>query len=263
MLKAILTVEVLALVAAGMFLAHRWWGGGSDARTLSHPTLAADARAAAPITPHPPSPLRAADTSPPAAGEPQGLPQPAPVVPPAAASRPASGAESLPPSRPAPAAEVRLSHLVSPRIVVDKSALRLTVFDGGRAVKTYRVAVGAAPGDKQREGDRRTPEGIFRVCVRNPHSQYVLSLGLDYPCIADAERGINAGLISEAQYRAIVEAARTGCRPPWNTPLGGEIMIHGRRDGRDETLGCVAMDDAAIRELYPLIPLGTEVEIRP
>ena len=52
-------------------------------------------------------------------------------------------------------------------------------------------------------------------------------------------------------------------KPPWNTKLGGEIMIHGGGTKRDWTEGCLALSDDDVEELYPLIPLGTPVEIRP
>lgn len=156
-----------------------------------------------------------------------------------------------------------LGQLAEPCVKVCKSRRVLTVYDGERPVKSYRVAVGSQPGDKQREGDRRTPEGELTVCVRNPNSRYVVSLGLSYPNEEDAARGLRDGLITQAQHDAIADAVRQDLPPPWDTPLGGEIMIHGCRGGRDTTLGCVAMEDDAIRELYPRLPLGTPVTILP
>jgi murein L,D-transpeptidase YafK len=156
-----------------------------------------------------------------------------------------------------------LSALRNPRIVVEKSRRRLSVYDGDRLVKQYIVATGGGRGDKAVEGDRCTPEGRFYVCNKNPRSQYVLALGLSYPNREDAARGLRDGLIDRKQHRLIVEAIRDRRRPPWNTPLGGEIMIHGRRDGREDTLGCIALDDDAIRELYPRVDVGTLVRIVP
>lgn len=156
-----------------------------------------------------------------------------------------------------------LGELSRPAIKICKSTGVMTVFDGDEAVKSYRVISGTAAGDKEQEGDRRTPEGVFRVVVRNPESKYVLSLGLDYPSAEDAERGLKAGLIDARQRDAIITAINRCRQPPWNTRLGGEIMIHGAKGDRPGTLGCVAMDDNAIRELYPRIPVGTVVEIFP
>ncbi|MFP4106572.1 MAG: murein L,D-transpeptidase family protein [Phycisphaerae bacterium] len=156
-----------------------------------------------------------------------------------------------------------LGHLRDPRIVVIKHRYELQVYDGNRLVKTYRAAVGSRRGDKSREGDRRTPEGRFKVCVKNPQSKFTLSLGLSYPNEEDAGRGLDSGLITQKQHDHIIYCIRNGMRPPWNTPLGGEIMIHGARNGRSGTLGCIALDDDAIRELYPRIDIGTEVIVKP
>lgn len=150
-----------------------------------------------------------------------------------------------------------------PRVLVEKSARRLTLYDGQAVVKVYRVCTGLAEGDKEKEGDKRTPEGQFYICYKNPESKYTLSMGLSYPNQEDAARGLRDGLISQAQHDAIVSAIGEGLQPPWDTPLGGEIMIHGAGGGRQGTLGCVGMDDNDIRELYAALPIGTPVEIRP
>ena len=131
------------------------------------------------------------------------------------------------------------------------------------------MAVGRGKGDKRIEGDLRTPEGEFFVCYKNPKSKYTLSLGLSYPREEDAARGLREGKITQKQHDAIVAAdrGRSFDANTWEdlckTPLGGEIMIHGARKGRDSTLGCVAMDDDAIRELYRILPFGTPVKIVP
>lgn len=177
------------------------------------------------------------------------------------ATAPSAPAEPTTPD-PAPR-DIPLPALANPRLLVEKSEHRLTVFDGDRPVKCYRCAIGGGRRDKTREGDRCTPEGEFYVCVKNPDSKYVLSLGLSYPNLEDAERGLRDGLISRAEYHAIRHAIRVRGVPPWKTALGGEIMIHGNGAGRDWTLGCVALEDDDIRELYPAIPTGTPVEIRP
>lgn len=154
--------------------------------------------------------------------------------------------------------------IASPRLVVHKAKRELLVFSGERLLKTYRVGLGLRPvPPKEREGDRATPEGSYVVCIRNPESTFTLSLGLDYPNAADADRGLKAGLITRAQHARIVESVRAGRCPPWNTTLGGEIFIHGSGSATDWTWGCVALDDDDIRELYPRIPVGTPVVIEP
>lgn len=158
---------------------------------------------------------------------------------------------------------VPLPRLRRPQVVVEKSAHRLTVYDGARPVRSYRAAVGSGKGDKVREGDRCTPEGEFIICVKNPKSRFTQALGLSYPNIEDARRGLRDGLITRRQHDAIVLAVRQGRRPPWKTPLGGEIMIHGGGAGRNWTDGCIALEDADILELYRALPVGTPVTILP
>jgi hypothetical protein len=154
--------------------------------------------------------------------------------------------------------------LIDPKLLAEKSRRTLTVFSDGRPVKTYRIALGSDPvKPKEREGDGSTPEGAFYVCLKNPESRYRLSLGLSYPSAPDAERGVREKLISKREEREILEAVRHYRKPPWNTKLGGEIMIHGGGTKRDWTEGCLALSDHDVEELYPLIPLGTPVEIRP
>ena len=166
-------------------------------------------------------------------------------------------------------------HLTSPRIVVTKSKNLLELFDGPAPVKTYPCLTGTNPGDKEMEGDRKTPEGHFRIIFKNPKSNYHLSLGLNYPRLEDAQRGLASGLISQAQYDAILAALNADLsqealqKPYWSTPLGGEIFIHGQANrpataqSKTSSAGCVVVSDLDIEELYEICPLNTPVEIRP
>ncbi len=152
--------------------------------------------------------------------------------------------------------------LKEPRVVVEKGARRLRLYAGGELVRVRRVALGFEPeGDKVRQGDGRTPEGEFFVCMKNERSKFYLSLGLSYPNAEDAERGLAAGLITRAQHRQIVSAVGAGRCPPWNTPLGGEIFIHGGGSSSDWTWGCVALENEDIKELFDALPLKTPVRI--
>ena len=154
--------------------------------------------------------------------------------------------------------------LERPCVVVHKAARSLELFDGERLVKTYRVALGTNPTDaKRKEGDGCTPEGIYYVCTKNDRSRFHLFLGLSYPNLDDADRGLRSGLIARAEHDAIAGAIAARKRPPWNTRLGGEIGLHGSGTGSDWTLGCVALADAEIEELFLLLSLGDEVVIEP
>jgi murein L,D-transpeptidase YafK len=135
------------------------------------------------------------------------------------------------------------------RIIVEKSARRLQLVQGGKVVREYRIALGFTPtGDKQRQGDGRTPEGVFRIDRRNDQSKYHLSLGLDYPQADDRAR------------------AKAGGYDP-----GGDIMIHGQPNSLpdhvaikgDWTAGCIAVTNAEMREIWAVTDSKTVVEVRP
>ncbi len=137
------------------------------------------------------------------------------------------------------------------RVLVEKADRRLTLMWKGTSVKSYRVALGRAPaGRKQCQGDNRTPEGLYRIDARNAASHYHRALHVSYPNSQD-----------------LTHAHRLRCAP------GGDIMIHGLPNGygwlgashrlHDWTLGCIAVTDAEIEEIWQAVPNGTVVEIRP
>ncbi|MBN1461560.1 MAG: L,D-transpeptidase family protein [Armatimonadetes bacterium] len=155
--------------------------------------------------------------------------------------------------------------LTAPRaVVIDKSARALGLYVDGRRVAAYPVGLGRHPeGAKLRQGDRRTPEGEYYICTRNGRSRFHLFLGLSYPGVQDADRAREEGLISARQTTAITEAIEAGSQPPWNTPLGGAIGIHGCGAQGDWTLGCIALDNEAMDELWDVLKLGDPVLIVP
>ncbi len=154
--------------------------------------------------------------------------------------------------------------LRNPEIQVFKARRQLELRAEGRVVRTYRVGLGLTPtGPKRRQGDRRTPEGRYFICNKNPRSQFYLSLQVNYPNAEDAARGLADGLITAAQHETIVRASGRKGIPPAGTRLGGEIFLHGRGSGSDWTWGCVALDDPDIKELYDAVPVGTPVRIFP
>ena len=140
---------------------------------------------------------------------------------------------------------------IADRVLVEKSARRLTLLRGNAALKTYRVALGHAPvGAKEYEGDQRTPEGIYSIDFHKPDSDYHLALHISYPEQRDIDRAATKGL-----------------------PAGSDIMIHGLPNGRnwigafhrrtDWTAGCIAVTDFEIEEIFRAVPDGTPIEIRP
>ena len=137
------------------------------------------------------------------------------------------------------------------KVLIEKQARRLTLISKSEVIKTYNIALGGNPvGPKEREGDNKTPEGIYFIDSRNGNSGYHLSLHISYPNELDKMR-----------------ARERGVYP------GGDIMIHGIKNGfspvgashaeRDWTQGCIAVTNQEMEEIYKLVPNGTLVEITP
>ena len=150
-------------------------------------------------------------------------------------------------------------------IYVSKRTKMLSLKQNGVLIAEYPVSLGAssAEGNKKVEGDMRTPSGEFYVCTRNDKSIAYLALGLSYPGIKDAERGYADGIITEAQRDEIIKANLAGQQPPWDTPLGGAIEIHGCRVPDGTTHGCVAVDNSNMDVLWSYCNLGVPVTIGP
>lgn len=150
-----------------------------------------------------------------------------------------------------------------PRVVVTKHIRTLQLYDGEEVVLTIPVVLGKNPGDKQREGDRATPEGEFYVCYKNPASKYHRFLGLSYPNAEDARRGLRDGLITQAEHDRILATIGSKQCPPWKTALGGEVGLHGPCPNVTWTHGCIAMSVDQIERLYDLLQIGDAVTIQP
>jgi murein L,D-transpeptidase YafK len=149
------------------------------------------------------------------------------------------------------------------RVVITKHSRTLTLFDGEEEVLKIPVVLGRNPGDKEREGDLATPEGEFSICYKNPDSEYHRFLGLSYPAVEDAERGLRDKLITPVEYNEIREAIAQKKCPPWKTALGGEVGLHGPSPNKTWTHGCIAMSVEQIERLYDLLDIGDEVTILP
>jgi len=160
------------------------------------------------------------------------------------------------------------------KIIIEKSRRVLGVYGNGVLLKEYGVSLGEQPaGDKEREGDRKTPEGEFYIAEKKKFTVYHNAFLLSYPNLENAKRGLASGLINRREYEAI-ETAINQCKiPPQNTGLGGDIEFHGGggiKEG-DWTWGCAALEDREVDELASFVEVGctkdgtykTKVIIRP
>jgi murein L,D-transpeptidase YafK len=146
------------------------------------------------------------------------------------------------------------------RLVVIKSRYRLDVLEGDHLLKAFPVALGLSPkGPKERSGDMKTPEGQYTLLPHLSSPGFGECFYICYPSPEDAERGLQRGLIGEAERGAIVSACREHARPPSSTHLGGLVLLHGTKD-RSEldltrhnwTWGCVAMENRDLLQLLSL-----------
>lgn len=152
---------------------------------------------------------------------------------------------------------LRTSHL----IVVDKSKRRLMLFERGRQRGCWPVGLGFSPtGDKEEEGDGKTPEGWYRTSDK-PWSSFDHAIAIHYPNTEDAERALRDGQIGARTYDRIVDATKTGQVPPQRTAMGGAILIHGGGAAYDWTLGCVALADEDLLDLRDSLPRSMRAHI--
>ncbi len=150
-------------------------------------------------------------------------------------------------SAPARAADFPLAD----KVLVEKGKRQLHLLKNGIPFRTFKIALGLAPeGDKEQEGDQKTPEGLYMLDARNPDSDYFLSIRISYP---------------DARDRA--DARAKGVDP------GGQIMIHGQPNlptfsqayyaREDWTNGCIAVSNSDMIDIWLMTPDRVPIEIVP
>lgn len=146
------------------------------------------------------------------------------------------------------------------KVYKDKRILEL--YGDEKLIGRFKIGLGRDPwADKEKEGDNRTPEGTYYICTRTSETKYSYYMGLSYPGIKDAQRGLEKGLINQDTYNRIKKAIDAKQQPPWNTPLGGAVGIHGGGTKDNWTYGCIAMSNEDINILKQYTPFKTPVEI--
>lgn len=147
---------------------------------------------------------------------------------------------------------VLLSHCVVADIdlvKVKKSENLMLLLDGGTVVKQYHVAFGGNPkGHKQREGDQKTPEGMYTLDYKKEDSSFYRSMHISYPNQKDKD---NAKKL--------------------NVSPGGFIMVHGQKNSFgwlapimqnfNWTDGCIALTNSEMDEFMDLVKEGTPIYI--
>ena len=141
-------------------------------------------------------------------------------------------------------------------ILVDKTDYELQVFDEEGWYATYPVVFGnKSLADKMVEGDRKTPEGSFKIVNKRPHDKWHKIMALDYPNKESWEK------FKQRKAKGII---------PANAKIGGGIAIHGTwpnddlvvDDYTNWTQGCIALRNEDLDEIFTYIPIGTRVIIQ-
>ena len=142
-------------------------------------------------------------------------------------------------------------------IIIDKSEYELKVYDDEGWYATYPIVFGSKDlGDKMREGDKKTPNGTFKVILKKIHPKWSYELLLDYP--------------NEESYRRFQQRKASGLIPK-TARIGDGIAIHATRPEEEWTVdnfynwtdGCVSVKYSEMKDLYEYIPVGTTVTIQP
>lgn len=136
-------------------------------------------------------------------------------------------------------------------VVVEKSKHLLSIYKANKLLASYHVAFGGSPtGNKQKEGDKKTPEGRYILDYRIENNAYHKAFHVSYPNAKDTEN-----------------ARKLGVSP------GSAIMVHGQKNGFDWassivqrfnwTKGCVALANQDLDQMWSIVNVGTPIEIKP
>ncbi len=140
---------------------------------------------------------------------------------------------------------------IAEKVVVEKSKRKLHLIKNDETFRTFDIALGIEPvGDKEREGDQKTPEGLYSLDIRYAESDFFLAIHISYP---------------DAEDRA--HARYNGFDP------GGQIMIHGQPNvptysaayyrTQDWTNGCIAVSNSDMIDIWLMTKNHTPIEILP
>lgn len=141
-------------------------------------------------------------------------------------------------------------------IIIDKSDYELKVYDDDGWYATYPIVFGSKDlGDKMREGDRKTPDGKFKIILKKIHPKWGPELLLDYPTGESVQR------FSERKRKGLI---------PKTAKIGNGIAIHATRPEEEWTVdnfynwtdGCISVKYTEMKDLFSYIPVGTNVTIQ-
>ena len=165
------------------------------------------------------------------------------------------------------------TEIKNPKLVVDRQNYTLGIYEESVLIKNYRVSFGkSVHTPKSRAGDKATPVGVYKICKIDTVNKYHKFFQINYPNLEDATNALRKGWISQKEFNDIkFQYYYEGCTR-FNNILGGNIGIHGIGELDyvfknlpfvfNWTNGSIAMSNENIDELYSVIKIGTEVDIK-
>ncbi len=142
-------------------------------------------------------------------------------------------------------------------IIIDKSDYELKVYDEEGWYATYPVVFGGKDlGDKMKEGDKKTPNGSFKIILKKTNPKWGAELLLNYPTTESYQR------FKDRKQKGVI---------PKNARIGDGIAIHATRPEEEWTVdnfynwtdGCISVKYSEMKDLFSYIPVGTPVTIQP
>ena len=144
--------------------------------------------------------------------------------------------------------------LMADKVIVKKSARMLYLIQNGEVFNKYHITLGRVPiGDKEVEGDMKTPEGAYILDYRQFSEDYYKSLHVSYPNASDKAHAATLG--QSAGGMIMIH----GTPPSWSlSPYGDwmNVLI-------DWTEGCIAMSNDDMDEVWEYTNNGTVIVILP
>lgn len=162
-------------------------------------------------------------------------------------------------------------HVNETWLLIDSKTSTLSVMRGNKVVQQFTDVAFGRLGTKPLHflNDSSTPTGQFQIDGINRKSRYTIFFSLNYPNVTHAKLALDSKRISVEDYMAIFNAEIQGRKPPYTTPLGGMIGIHGLgaaslavHQKYNWTRGCVALTNPQIRMLEKYVRVGMRVIIQ-
>ncbi|WP_411679033.1 L,D-transpeptidase family protein [Clostridium thailandense] len=146
------------------------------------------------------------------------------------------------------------------KIYKEKKVLEL--YADEKLIGRFKIGLGTyTEGNKEKEGDNKIPEGSYYISSKISKTKYTYFMGISYPNVKDAQNGLDKGLIDKSVYNRIKNSIEEKKQPPGNTPLGGEIGIHGGGTEYENTYGSISLSNEDINIIKQYSTIGMSVEI--